>query len=170
VCVVRTVDTTQQLNDTQPTQRTPTNMPFLTLGQAAKECGKQKSTILDAIRAGRLSAGKDDKNQWQIDPAELFRVYPAQRQAEPIAERNTTQTEHSTTPAQLAQILENEQQERERERTQLMAQIDDLKTDRDHWRRQATMLLTHQPEPPPAAQSKAQPQDSMLWRKLFGRH
>jgi len=95
VCVGRTVGTTQQPNDTQPTQRTPPNMLFLTLGQAAKECGKQKSTILDAIRNGRLSAGKDDKNQWQIDPAELFRVYPAQQQAEPTTERNTTKTEHN---------------------------------------------------------------------------
>jgi predicted GIY-YIG superfamily endonuclease len=31
-----------------------------------------------------------------------------------------------------------------------------------HWRNQATMLLTHQPEP-------SKPQDSRLWLKLFGR-
>jgi hypothetical protein len=65
-------------------------MPFLTLGQAANECGKQKSTILDAIRSARLSASKDDKNQWQIDPSELFRVYPAQHKNEHTTERYTT--------------------------------------------------------------------------------
>lgn len=135
-------------------------MPLLTLGQAADECGRHKSTILDAIRSGRLSASRDEKNQWQIDTAELFRVYPAKT--------NSTQTEHHTTPTQLAQILEKEQQERERERTQLMAQIDDLKTDRDHWRRQATMLLSHQPDP--EGEQVRQPEASLLWRKLFGKH
>jgi hypothetical protein len=133
-------------------------MPFLTLGQAAKESGKQKSTILDAIRAGRLSASKDDKNQWQIDPSELFRVYPAQHHTDHTTERNTTLTEHHTTPAQLAKLLENEQLERERERSMLKEQIELLKdqVDRerqqaDHWRNQATMLLTHE-EPPKAEQ------------------
>jgi hypothetical protein len=147
-------------------------MPFLTLGQAAKECGKQKSTILDAIRAGRLSASKDDKNQWQIDPSELFRVYQAQHHTDHITERDTTSAEHNTTPAQLAKLLENEQRERERERSMLKEQIELLKdqVDRerqqaDHWRNQATMLLTHQPEPP----KTGQPTGSRLYEKLFGR-
>ena len=64
-------------------------MPY-TLGQAAKATGKQKSTILDAIRAGRLSATRDDKKQWQIDPAELHRVYAPAVQA--------NDTEHEETP------------------------------------------------------------------------
>ena len=147
-------------------------MPFLTLGQAANECGKQKSTILDAIRSGRLSASKDDKNQWQIDPSELFRVYPAQHHTEHTTERYTTPDEHNTTPAQLAKLLENEQRERERERSMLKEQIDLLKDQvareqeqADHWRNQATMLLTHQPEPPKAEP----PTRSRLYEKLFGR-
>jgi hypothetical protein len=144
-------------------------MPLLTLGQAADECGRHKSTILDAIRSGRLSASRDEKNQWQIDTAELFRVYQAKTNTTQN-ERNTTLTEHNTTPVQLAQILEKEQQERNRERTQLMTQIDDLKTDRDHWRRQATMLLSHQQEPEQVAQPEPRQQEnSLLWRKLFGR-
>ena len=48
----------------------------LTLNQAAKVAHKSKAAILEAIRSGRLSAARDDLNQWQIDPAELFRVYP----------------------------------------------------------------------------------------------
>ena len=52
-------------------------MLYLTLGEAAKSAGKTKPTILNAIRKGRVSAKKDDKGQWQIDPAELHRVYPA---------------------------------------------------------------------------------------------
>ena len=154
-------------------------MPPLTLGQAAKATGKQKSTILDAIRAGRLSASRDDKNQWQIDPAELFRVYPAQQ----AVERQATPAEPQETPEQLAKMLEKEQQERERERALLLAQIererrqlesqiDDLKADRDQWRQQATNLLTHQPKPeaaPVPDQAKPEPTKSRLLEKLFGR-
>ena len=50
-------------------------MPY-TLGQAAKACGRTKPTILNAINGGRLSASRDERGQWQIDPAELARVYP----------------------------------------------------------------------------------------------
>lgn len=129
-------------------------MPNLTLGQAAKATGKQKSTILDAIRTGRLSAGRDPFNRWQIDPAELFRVYPSQ----PSPERQETPSEPPATPFQM---LEKERKERERERRQLENQLDDLKADRDHWREQAermTLLLTHQPPARPS-----------LWRRLIGK-
>jgi hypothetical protein len=41
-------------------------------------CGRQdRSTILRAIRTGRLSAERDEANgSWAIQPAELLRVYP----------------------------------------------------------------------------------------------
>jgi hypothetical protein len=51
-------------------------MPLLTLNQAAKVAEKSKSTLLGAIKSKRLSAFKTPLNQWQIDPDELFRVYP----------------------------------------------------------------------------------------------
>lgn len=46
-----------------------------TLGQAAKATGKGKSTILKAIKSGRISGQKNDTGDWEIDPAELHRVY-----------------------------------------------------------------------------------------------
>ena len=49
-----------------------------TLGQAAKATGKTKSTIQVAIKSGRLSASRDDVGRYQIDPAELHRVYALQ--------------------------------------------------------------------------------------------
>jgi hypothetical protein len=51
-------------------------MPPLTLNQAAREAGRSKATLLETIRGGRLSAPKDELGRYQIDPAELFRVYP----------------------------------------------------------------------------------------------
>src|SRR6267154_4187689 len=47
-----------------------------TLGQAAKATGKTKAAISQAIAANRISATKDDLGRWQIDPAELHRLYP----------------------------------------------------------------------------------------------
>ena len=47
----------------------------LTLGQAAKETSRSKPTILNAINKGRVSARKSETGAWEIEPAELFRVY-----------------------------------------------------------------------------------------------
>ena len=47
-----------------------------TLGEAAKAVGKTKAAIWQAIAAQMLRAEKDEKNRWQIDPEELFRIYP----------------------------------------------------------------------------------------------
>ena len=52
-----------------------------TLSQAAKACGKNKATILYAIKKGRLSATRNEREEWQIDPAELSRVYPQQAES-----------------------------------------------------------------------------------------
>lgn len=48
----------------------------LTLGQAAKEVGISKPSLSAAIKNGRLSAHKNESGAYEIDPAELFRVYP----------------------------------------------------------------------------------------------
>jgi hypothetical protein len=68
-------------------------MPY-TLGQAAKATGKSKSTLQVAIKKGRISATQDDLGQYQIDPAELHRVYPphslTDRQTEPKSEQDKT--------------------------------------------------------------------------------
>jgi len=48
----------------------------MTLNQAAKSCQKAKGTVLKAIREGKLSAPKDDKGRYNIDPSELHRVFP----------------------------------------------------------------------------------------------
>src|SRR6516225_3238545 len=47
-----------------------------TLGQAAKAVGMSKTSILRSIKAGKISAGRDEFGQWSIEPCELHRVYP----------------------------------------------------------------------------------------------
>ena len=48
----------------------------LSLGQAAKEVGLDKSTLSRAIKKGKLSAQRQENGGYEIDPAELFRVFP----------------------------------------------------------------------------------------------
>jgi len=136
----------------------------LTLAQAAIEAGKDRSTLFRAIKKGKLSAEKLDSGNYLIDSSELFRVYPAKPdhsatpQGAPVALQQVEQGAHGDLiDALKAQIaLLKDQVTREREHS-------------DHWRNQATMLLTHQPhevQPEPVRQPEASP----LWRKLFGRH
>jgi excisionase family DNA binding protein len=51
-------------------------MPF-TLSQAAKACGRGKTTVFRAIKSGRLSAvRKETGGTWLIEESELLRVFP----------------------------------------------------------------------------------------------
>ena len=52
-----------------------------TIATAAAAVGRNKSAILRAINAGKFSAAQDETGEWQIDPAELHRVYPPLRSA-----------------------------------------------------------------------------------------
>jgi hypothetical protein len=68
-----------------------------TLGQAAKATGKSKAGISQAIASHRISATKDELGRWQIDPAELHRVFP------PISQQ-VNDSEPLVTPDQKAEI------------------------------------------------------------------
>jgi hypothetical protein len=66
-----------------------------TIGQAARETGKSKSTISKALKNGTLSAEKKPDGSYQIDAAELFRVFP--RKAEETPENTPDRTNANTT-------------------------------------------------------------------------
>jgi len=101
----------------------------LTLNQAAKACSRSKSTLLDAIRSGRISAPKDDRGRYTIDPAELHRAFPFQapdRSADRLPEPPpTTLGNHLTT-------LANQGLEREIELLREM--LTKAEENADHWR------------------------------------
>jgi hypothetical protein len=42
---------------------------------AAGITGLSKTTVLRAIQAGHISGTKNEINEWQVDPAELHRLY-----------------------------------------------------------------------------------------------
>jgi len=51
-------------------------MTYLSLGEAAKAAGIAKGTVSKALKSGRLSYASKSTAGYQIDPAELFRVFP----------------------------------------------------------------------------------------------
>lgn len=59
----------------------------LSIGQAAIQTGKSKSTISRAIKSGRLSAHKSG-SAYEIEASELFRVFPATG-AQPVPQNDT---------------------------------------------------------------------------------
>ena len=51
---------------------------ILTLAQASAATGKAKSTLLRAIKSGRLSASRNEQGEYLVDVSELSRVYVVQ--------------------------------------------------------------------------------------------
>lgn len=111
-----------------------------TLGDAAKATGKSKATISKAIKSGRISAIKDETGTFQIDPAELHRVYP------PTVSGEQKETPEKTPDGKETSGLVRELQARLEAANERLADkdgiISDLREDRDKWRQQATALLT----------------------------
>lgn len=113
-----------------------------TLGEAARTVGKGKTTILKAIKSGRISAKKDTKGQWSIDPAELHRVY------EPVNVNSSPkdESERQTTPSELIELRVQVKGLREQndllkdERNDLRRRLDSESEER----RKLTMMLTDQ--------------------------
>lgn len=110
------------------------------LGSAAAATGLNKSSVLRAIKAGRISATKSEVGEWQIQPAELHRVYP------PVAEQPAqAQPKQHSAMAQVAG-LEAEIRGLRDVAELLRAQLSETRTDRDHWREVASRLTLPKPE------------------------
>ena len=145
------------------------NPVIYTLGTAAKAAGKNKSTILRAIKNGVISATKGPQGDYQIDPAELHRVYPSV--ASGVAAQPATQLGASPDATPDATLLQAEirelrakleaAEERLKDRADV---IDDLRRRLDaeeEERRRLTRLLTDQ-------RAKPEPPRMSLWQRWFG--
>lgn len=129
----------------------------LTLNQAAKACGRSKSTLLNAIRSGRMSAPKDDRGRYAIDPAELHRVFPFQapdQSADRFPEPQLTTLENHPTTSTDRGL--------EREVELLREMLAKAEANADHWRamaeRQQALL-----------EDKRTKEPRRLLRRLLGR-
>lgn len=119
---------------------------MITASEAATEVGKTKAAILKSIKTGRLSALKNGKGQWQIDPVELFRVYGTQTDSfQKSAPVHRPETELLSAKIELLEIkLEKTEAQLIRE----LEQSDRWIREADHWRLHATALLTDQRKTP----------------------
>jgi hypothetical protein len=104
---------------------------MLSLSEAATAAGTAKSTIWRAVKAGRVSANRTPLGTYQVDPAELFRVFPAtpknveMKQSAPATETGAV----AALEGQISALKEVSGLLRE--------QLDDVRKDRDAWRIQA---------------------------------
>lgn len=109
----------------------------LSANQASKEAGKTKKTILDAIKSKRMSASKNDKGHWEIDPSELFRVFPKTGITPPLNTATIPLEENHENRIRIAELeaevkalkreVERTDIERERERENLSRHIEDMR-------------------------------------------
>lgn len=134
----------------------------LTLGQAAKHAKRAKGTLSKALTNGQITAEKDDKGRWQIDPSELQRWLDANPLSNATENQGATSSEtpentsgNSALAVEvklLREQIEKIENMHDRERKQLVDQIDDLKTEAERRSRehmQTLAVLTDQREKAP---------------------
>lgn len=133
-------------------------MPMLSLGQAARLAGVGKTTISRAIAAGRLSAGRNTEGGYEIDPAELSRVYEIKLDAagKPVprdggAERAAIEGDLSPSEkAELRSMLAVLEERIEGLKSTLDSErrrADAAEADRDRWAKQAETVAGLLPAP-----------------------
>ena len=149
------------------------------LSEAAAATGVNRSTIYRAWKAGRVSATRTETGQIEIDPAELFRVFPpvaaqqgAQEATHPGAQADTT-GDNALRDNALA-----------REVQLLREMLDAMREDRDAWREQARKESDERrelaqrialaapiatPAPQPVTVQEAANQRRPFLKRLFGR-
>jgi hypothetical protein len=104
---------------------------MLSLSEAAIAAGIAKSTIWRAVKAGRISATRTVTGTYQVDPAELFRVFPAMpkngEMKQPALAMETGAM--AALEGQISLLKEVS--------SLLKEQLEDVRKDRDAWRTQA---------------------------------
>lgn len=104
------------------------------LATAAEAAGLNKTTIWRAIKTGKISANRSALGGWEIEPAELHRVYP------PATEKTEKkQPEQNGATAYVAGLQAELKASREVAEL-LKSQLSETRTDRDHWREVASRL------------------------------
>lgn len=116
-------------------------MPY-TLTEAAKAIGRNKTSVLRAIKAGKISAIRDvASGGWLVEPAELHRIYPAASgTAHPTDDAPTRNGDASREIGLLREMLVD----KDRQIEGLTRRIESLDEERRSTLRQLTVLLADQ--------------------------
>ena len=121
----------------------------LSLNKAAQHYKISKSTLSEALNTGRISATKDARGRWEIDPSEMDRVFPLNSE-KPSQDRNPNPEQNTQTNAEtLIEIarLRAELDAEKRLSSSMADQVEDLRSrldKSDEERRGLTAALTDQ--------------------------
>jgi excisionase family DNA binding protein len=140
-------------------------MTMVTLGEASRLTGLGKTTIQRSIKAGRLSATRTEAGSYQIDAAELHRVYPIPTPVDATVSETHREEQDATpevTPLLEAQInaLRQVSELLRQQLDDIREDRDDIREDRDRWRAQAERLALPAPATPVASRSRP------WWRRI----
>jgi hypothetical protein len=109
------------------------------LSEAAAATGVNRSTIYRAWKAGRVSATRTETGQIEIEPAELFRVFPpiAEQQGAQEAAHHDAQADSTGDNSLRDSALAREVQLLREMLDAMRGERDTMREDRDAWREQA---------------------------------
>jgi hypothetical protein len=122
----------------------PSFFGVISLMTGAAATGVNRTTILRAIKAGKVSAERDAQGAWTIQPSELHRVWPTLPQLPAVSEPVQTHA-----PEAEAALLRTLVEEMRATIADLRRREDDLKADRDHWRQACSATQRLLPKPMP---------------------
>jgi len=156
IVVASTIAANRSATNDNPYEQPAQPMKF-SLGQAAKETGLDKSTISRAIKSGRLSAQrKDNGGGYEIDPAELFRVFTpapkAQASPSPVGASTDVLLENRELRIKL-EAAEAHIRDKDEEVYDLRRRLD---LEGEERRKLTMMLLAHHPQEQPTGNDKSQ--------------
>jgi chromosome segregation ATPase len=124
-------------------------MKKLSLNKASQEAGIAKKTLLSAIASGKMTAPKNTKGHYEIDPAELFRAFP-KTSSETVSETEThllkNDMETSVLQAKL-EVMEQRFTDAEKTIEDLRRRLDDEASERRETQRMLTHMTTPKEEP-----------------------
>jgi hypothetical protein len=115
------------------------------LAQAAQAAGAYRSTILRAIKAGKISAQRDAQGAWRVEAVELHRIFPP-------TEALPSGPQHAHADAQGDAVV-----------AQLRAQLAEMRNQRDIWQAIAERLALRGPLEP-----VRRPLSRWAWMRLTG--
>jgi hypothetical protein len=126
------------------------------LAQAAEACGVNRSTILRAIKSGKISGMRDANGAWEVEPVELHRVFPPTRRRAGDEAMPSAVPEHAQPDALVAE---------------LRAQLAEMRSQRDAWQGIAERLALAAPRQEAVARdqagaAKTAPEKLSWWRWL----
>lgn len=135
-------------------------MKQLTPAQAGALVGMTKAGIIRAIHTGKLSATRNDSGNFEIDPAELFRVYEAVATSVNSDEKvdDNSTVDQSESLREKVAMLERIVNDKDDVINDLRARLDAEAEER----RKLTHILTT------TKQDEEKPKPKGFWRRLFG--